>query len=170
MNKKVLVAFASKHGATRDMAQVIGEQLQEAGHEVKICPVTAVEDLYSFDAVIVGSAIYVGNWRKSAVKFLEDNVAVLAKRHVWLFASGPTGDEPDEDFRKYPPALDHTIELIQPQDVVIFGGRLEPDELNPLERFMIRRVDAPTGDFRNWESIHEWADSIDKTLKSIPVS
>ena len=51
-----------------------------------------VRDLSEYDAVVLGSAVYIGGWRKEAVKFLKDNEGALAERTVWVFSSGPAGE------------------------------------------------------------------------------
>ena len=45
MNTNVLVAYASKHGATAEIGEKIGEVLQAAGLPVQVLPVERVKDL-----------------------------------------------------------------------------------------------------------------------------
>ena len=88
---KVLVAYASKHGATKEIAEKIGEVLRQHHAEADVVPAHEVKDLTAYGAVILGSAAYIGLWRRQAVAFLKNNMAGLSARPVWLFLSGPTG-------------------------------------------------------------------------------
>ena len=51
--------------------------------------VGAVEE---FDAVVLGSAVYMGQWMRPARELAERSAAALAARPVWLFSSGPVGE------------------------------------------------------------------------------
>jgi len=84
MNDKVLVVYATKYGSTAEIAERIGQVLREAGLGADVQPADRVGDLGSYDAVVLGSAVYVGQWRKEAAKFLEVNEATLARTPVWL--------------------------------------------------------------------------------------
>ena len=88
-----LVVYASKHGATQGIAERIAATLNEAGQEAKARPVGAVGDLTSYDAFVVGSAVYAADWQKEASAFVQRNRAVLASKPVWLFSRGPLGTE-----------------------------------------------------------------------------
>ncbi|MDQ6644867.1 MAG: flavodoxin domain-containing protein, partial [Chloroflexota bacterium] len=89
----VLVAYASKHGSTQGIAERISEKLQQLGKEAEVRPVDAVEDPGSYEALVIGSAIYYGSWLKEATEWVRRNQAILAERPVWLFSSGPLGSE-----------------------------------------------------------------------------
>lgn len=88
----VLVAYASKYGATAEIAEKIGQLLRQEDLQADVLPVNRVGNLTQYKAVIIGSAVYIGKWRKEVVKFLRTNEKLLAERSVWLFSSGPTGE------------------------------------------------------------------------------
>jgi menaquinone-dependent protoporphyrinogen oxidase len=73
-----LVVYASKHGATRGIAERIATKLGEAGQEAEARPVEAVDDLMGYEAFVVGSAVYSGHWQKEASAFVQRNRTVLA--------------------------------------------------------------------------------------------
>lgn len=169
MTQKVLVAYATKHGSTAEISEKIGMTLEEAGLKVEVMSVDDVADLEGHTAVILGSAVYIGRWRKEAAKFLEANEQELATRDVWLFSSGPTGEgDPVENLQgwRLPESLQPVAERIQPHEIAVFPGALMPEDLNFLEKWAIKNVKAPIGDFRDWEMITAWAESIAKTLKA----
>ena len=88
----ILVTYASKYGATQEIAEKIGEVLRQAGLQVDILPVASIRNLAAYEAVSLGSAVYIGKWHKEAETFLRTNEKILAERPVWLFSSGPTGE------------------------------------------------------------------------------
>jgi menaquinone-dependent protoporphyrinogen oxidase len=166
---KVLVAYASKRGATAEIAEKIGRVLEQAGLTTDVQPADRVSDLTPYRAVVLGSAVYIGRWRKEAVRFLETNEAALAERAVWLFSSGPTGEgDPVELTQgwRFPKGQQPIADRIQPRDVVVFHGAIDKGDLNFIERFMIKNVKAPIGDFRDWDAITAWATSIADALKA----
>jgi len=163
MNSKILVCYASKHGATREIAEEIQNHILRNELEVDCMPVEDVEDPGDYETIVLGSAVYVGMWRKKAVRFLKKYQDVLKDKNVWLFSSGPTGEgDPVENLKgwKYPKSLEELISIIKPLDISVFGGALSPSEISGLEKWMIKKVKAPTGDFRDWQVIQDWADSI----------
>lgn len=168
MEDRILVTYASKHGATAGIAEKIGEVLREEGLTIDVEPVDRAGDLGPYAAVVIGSAVYVGRWRKEAAEFLKNYEEDLAGRSVWLFSSGPTGEgDPVEtmDGWRFPENLQDVADRIGPQDTAVFLGAIDPGTLNILERTAIKKVGAPVGDFRDWDAIADWARSIAASLR-----
>lgn len=163
MSKQVLVAYATKYGATAEIAGKIGEVLDQAGLSTDVLPVNQVEDLGSYGAVVLGSAVYIGRWRKEAVKFLKANESQLSQRPLWIFSSGPTGKGDPVELTngwRFPKSLQPQIGRIQPREIVVFHGGIDTAKMKPLEKWMIEKVGAATEDSRDWESIATWAKAI----------
>src|SRR5207342_299308 len=91
--KRVLVVYASRHGSTAGIAERIGEALGAKGLDVTVADAKDRPDPVPFDAYVIGSAVYMGQWEKDATSFVERHESVLATRPVWLFSSGPVGTE-----------------------------------------------------------------------------
>jgi menaquinone-dependent protoporphyrinogen oxidase len=172
---RVLVAYATKHGATEGIAERIGEDLATSGHDVDVRPVHDVKDPRGYDAYVVGSAAYARHWRHEARSFLKGNVSVLAEHPVWLFSSGPLGTgetDPDvHDLRDLnePREVRELEQEVRPRGHRVFFGKLDPDALTAPER-LLRALPAgrallPEGDFRDWDDIDGWAASIDEELR-----
>jgi menaquinone-dependent protoporphyrinogen oxidase len=161
---QVLVAYASKHGATQGIAEAIAEQLRARGLTTGAVPAAADTDLDAVDAVVLGSAIYAGHWRDEAVDFARAHKDVLAALPVWLFSSGPLGDDV-EDEEKQPKQLEELERDLQPNDHKVFFGALDPSKLGFGERMIVKAVKAPEGDFRDWDAIRAWADQIAAALE-----
>ena len=137
--------------------------LRQKGLEVDVSPVGSAGDPASYQAVVLGSAAYIGQWRKEAVKFLSANEKSLAGKPVWIFSSGPTAEgDPIELVKgwRFPEKLKPVIDNIKPRDITVFHGVLDINKMNFIEKFMINKVKAPLGDFRDWDSIIAWATMI----------
>lgn len=168
MALKVLVAYATKYGATAEIAQRIGQVLGDAGLNVDIMPVHRVKDLDSYKAVILGSAVYIGQWRREASGFLKANEKALAGMPVWLFSSGPTGTGDIAELLqgwRFPKALQPIADRIRPRDITSFRGSLDINRLGFVEKWMVNNVKAAFGDFRDWDAITVWAAAIAEALK-----
>lgn len=168
MNQKILIAYASKYGATREIAQKIGDVLCQAGLQAEMMPVERVHDLSAYPAVILGSAVYVGKWMRSACEFMKKNEVSLAQRPVWLFSSGPTGKgDPVAllDGWRLPADQKALIDRIHPCDITVFHGHIDPARVNLIEKTAVQALKKPFGDFRDWDAINSWALSIAETLK-----
>jgi menaquinone-dependent protoporphyrinogen oxidase len=166
---KFLVAYASKYGATAEIAQVISEELRKRHYEVEVKSVEDVDSLDGYDAFVIGSAVYAGGWMKPAAKFLRSNRDLLAGHPVWLFSSGPTGQgDPNEimDGWTFPENLKTVREKIKPKDVILFHGKIDLDLLSFTERMIVKSVKATVGDYRDWLVVRGWARRIDLDLKA----
>ena len=159
---RVLVTAASRHRATAQIADSIAEQLTAAGHVVDIREPGSVHDLDNIDAVVLGSAIYLGRWLKPARELVARLGPELASRPVWLFSSGPVGDplRPSEDCADAGAA----VAAAGAREHRVFAGQVDRDQLGFAERAMVRTFHAAVGDFRDWEEIKEWARDIDAQL------
>ena len=171
MNNHILVTYASSYGATKEIAEKIGEVIQQSGLQVEVSPVKDVREVTSYGAVVLGSALYVGAWLKEAVDFMKLNEKKLADLPVWIFASGPTGEgDPVEllDGKVLPAALQPVIDRIQPRDVAVFHGFINPDKLNFVQKLAITKlVKKPMGDFRDWDAIAGWASMVADSLQEL---
>lgn len=169
MEKKILITYASKYGATREIAERIDAVLHQAGLQTDIRPVDDVRDLTLYQAVILGSAVYVGKWQKEAVAFLQTYAKNLADLPVWLFSSGPTGEgDPVKlvEGKLLPTGLQPIVHRIQAREVTIFHGHINPNKINPIEKWAVKSlVKKPFGDFRDWEAIVDWSTRIADALK-----
>ena len=166
----ILVTYGSKYGATREIAERIGQHLRAQGLSVETCAAGEVHDLSGYNAVIVGSAVYAGQWRAEVVQLLEKQSATLAHKPVWLFSTGPTGEGDATELMKgyrYPDALKNTIEQIQARDIAFFHGAIDMNKLNFAERLIIKGMKVAVGDFRNWHIIEEWTKQIAHSMQEM---
>jgi menaquinone-dependent protoporphyrinogen oxidase len=167
---KVLVSAASRHGATAEIAERIGEVLQRrlsrAGGEVVVLAPERVAHLERFDAFVLGSAVYRGHWMPSAREMVENNHLVIADRLAWLFSSGPIGDPPRPDEHRVD--VSAVVHATRPREHRVFAGRLDRPLLGFGERAIAVAFRAPEGDFRDWIAIDSWATEIADALSMVP--
>jgi menaquinone-dependent protoporphyrinogen oxidase len=169
MEKQVLVTYGTKYGATAEIAEKIGQVLQQAGLQARVLPADRAGDPNAYEAVILGSAVYIGQWRKEAVKFIKAHESTLAGKLVWLFSSGPTGEgDPAELVQgwRLPGKVQPIADRIKPRDIAVFHGAVDANKLSAIEKWMLKNVKAPSGDFRDWEAISAWATAIAAELQA----
>lgn len=163
-NNRVLVAVASRHGATAEIAESIGATLRERGVDATVVRPEQVESVEGYEAVILGSAVYAGRWLDPA-KALADRIAAgRGTPTVWLFSSGPIGDppKPEED----PVDVADIYEKTSAREHRVFAGKIDKSLLSFGEKAIMIAVRAPEGDFREWDEISAWAEGIAATLTS----
>lgn len=153
---RVLVAYATKLGSTREISDVIGAELFEAGHEVDVLSVTEVRDVAAYDAVILGSALYAAHWQRDANRFVQKFGPALGDARIWAFSSGPLDARlAAQDL----PMTPHAQEITAGLRILghrTFGGRLAADA--PVDPQVL--ATHAIGDFRDWDRIRRWAREI----------
>lgn len=161
---KILLTCSSRHGSTDDVAGVIAERLRAAGLDVTVAKPEDVTDVSGYDAFVLGSAVYMTHWTEEAVDFTKRFAEELRNHPVWAFSVGlsglPKGKVSD------PHRIGPVLLSIDPEDHVTFAGRFDPSKLSLRERTIARMGGASEGDFRDFDVVREWADSIATTLTS----
>jgi menaquinone-dependent protoporphyrinogen oxidase len=160
MADSILVAYATKHGSTREVADSVAETLREHGLDVETLPAAQVDELSHYDGVVLGGSLYMGRWHPDALDFLKRNQAALAAQPVAVFAMGPRTMEA-KDVAGAQAQLDAALAKVTGPDpfaVTVFGGVVDPSKL----RFPLNRMQA--SDARDWEAIHAWARDIAQTF------
>lgn len=174
---KVLVAYASRHGATKGIAERIAATIERHDIPVTFRDVDRIGGpIDGFDAIVLGSSVYMGRWEKSAREFVQEYVETLKERPTWLFSSGPVGtetvDKEGRDVVETSRPLDYAEfePLFRPRDQKVFFGAYDPErEGATLAEKLIVKIPAirealPSGDFRDWPAIEAWAEGIVEAL------
>ena len=165
MAPNILVAYASKHGTTREVAESIAATLRDHDLAVELEDARHARTVARYDAVVLGGGIYLGRWHADARHLLKRRRHELAEKPLAVFGMGPDSLEDDkvaESRKALDRALAATPEL-EPVAVTIFGGALRPDEW----RFPLNRM--PAYDARDWDAIRDWAEEVAAKLAGTPV-
>jgi menaquinone-dependent protoporphyrinogen oxidase len=161
---RVLVAVASKHGATAEIADALARGLADspagaaAGLSAVVVAAQRRPNPLPYDAVLLGSAVYAGRWLDDARQYAALYADTLRQRRVWLFSSGPMGEPPfpaDEPHDAAP-----TAALTGARGHRVLPGRIDKSRLTFGERAMVTAMRAPVGDFRDWAEIAAWAGEV----------
>jgi len=163
---RVLVTAATKHGATAEIAGAIAAELQAAGVDADNRRPDGIQGLDGYDAVVLGSAAYMGRWLGSAKKLVERIGPELGGRPVWVFTSGPVGDPPKP--QEEPPEVAKVVQATDARDHALFAGKIDRSKLGPLEKAMMSAFHVQDSDDRDWGAIRAWARGIAAELRTLP--
>jgi menaquinone-dependent protoporphyrinogen oxidase len=156
MTTTVLVAYATKRGSTREVAEAVAERIRAYGIATYVRPAGEVASLDGYHGVVLGSAIYMGRLHADARRFLRRHRSALGVRPFAVFAMGPRTLADDEVTRSHNQlgAALATESTLQPRTTAIFGGVFDPAQ----HRFPLNRM--PASDGRDWSAIRAWADDV----------
>jgi menaquinone-dependent protoporphyrinogen oxidase len=160
MRQSVLVAYATKRGSTREVAEAIAEQLASHGLETTLSRADEVAELAGFDGVVLGGSLYMGRWHADARSFLKRHRTELEAVPLVVFALGPLTME-DSDAAGARKQLDRALAKtpdVEPVSTAIFGGVIDPEKL----RFPFSHL--PASDARDWDAVRTWADEVAKSI------
>jgi menaquinone-dependent protoporphyrinogen oxidase len=158
--EEILIAYATKHGSTHEVAETIAGRLAEAGVETHTLPADRVRSLDEYAAVVLGAPLYMGRWHGDARAFLKRFGKRLETTPLAVFALGPVEDEEEQwaVARKQLYAALARFPGVEPVSVGVFGGAIVPETLH----FPFSRI--PAGDLRDWDAIEQWAARLPETL------
>lgn len=157
---KVLVSAATRHGSTDGIALRIAAVLRASlpgDSVVEVHPAADVDDVTSYDAVVLGSAVYLGRWLKDARRAVA-RIAAQPPRPVWLFSSGPIGDPPTPDTD--PVQVSDLMRAANARGHHLFAGRLDRHQLGLPEKAVVTAIRIADGDFRDWPAVDAWGRQI----------
>lgn len=180
---RILVVVATRHGATREIAEQIAASLraeltaagalsegavskgmvsEEEAAEVEVADADRVESFEGCDAAVIGSAVYIGHWLEPARRLVHEHRAELARIPVWLFSSGPVGERTraGED----PVDVAEVVAASGARAHRLFGGKIDRSALRFPERAVVAALRVPDGDNRDWPMIRAWGRTVAREL------
>ena len=153
---QILVAYATKHGSTTEVADALARQLRDQGYGVGLRPAADVRTLDGYSGVVLGGAIYTGRWHRDAVSFVKRHRSRLVTTPFAVFAMGPR-TLAAADVAASRAQLDKALVAVpdvEPYAVAIFGGVIDPTKL----RFAFKRM--PASDARDWATITAFGEEV----------
>jgi menaquinone-dependent protoporphyrinogen oxidase len=163
MQRKVLVAYASRHGSTEGIARRIAATLQVRNVDATAMPIEDIKDVGGYDGYVIGSAVYALHWLGEAKRFAHRHRAFLRRHPVWLFSSGPLTNDPAEQVDAAPRDIADVASEVDARGHQVFAGAWHRDvePIGAMEKVMslipAARTALPDGDFRDWAAIDAFA-------------
>ncbi|MBZ0289563.1 MAG: flavodoxin domain-containing protein [Anaerolineae bacterium] len=157
----VLIAYASSHGSTQEVAEAIAETLHADGITVTVEHMRKIKSLKGYGAVVLGAPLYMFHWHKDARHFLTNHREALVKQPVAVFALGPVGAGDEKEWQEARANLEKELSdfpWFVPVTVELFGGKLDPAGLGFPMKYMMGKL--PPADLRDWDAIRAWATSL----------
>ncbi len=162
---KILVTYATRAGSTFEVAVLVAEVLRAAGATVDVKYVRAVHELKGYDAVVIGSAIRMGQWLPEAVEFVKANRETLS--HIptaYFLVSGFLRADTPEMRQRALAYLDPVRKILEPTSIGLFAGKMDYSKMDWIDRSIAEAVSSSQGDWRNWEAIRNWAHDLSRLI------
>ena len=164
IQKRVLISYASRCGSTGGVAEAMGQVLCGMGASADIRLVGNVNDLSSYHAVIVGSAIRRGKWLPEAVGFVKHNQDILGRLPIAYFVVCLTMKDNTAENRStvmaYLDPVHKEAPKIHPVAVGLFPGAINFSKLSFVDKTRLKAKGATEGDFRDWPAVKTWASAV----------
>lgn len=172
MSASILIAYATRGGSTAEVASAIGAATTEAGLDAKVLPVSEVESLAGWSALVLGAPLYCGRFPREFHRFFARHRESLTQMRPWCFVLGPTRTDPAdfEAARKQAEKQLSRYSWLQLSELKIFAGRWDVTHLTfpfsvmkCLPASLLRKI--PSADVRDWIAIRVWAFEIVRRMK-----
>ena len=173
---RILLAFASSHGQTRDIASAMAARIESHGHTVELADAAAgLPGPSGFDAVVLGSRIQYGRHAPAIEAYARAHRLALAALPSAFFsvsmsaAQHGAGPDPNGYLERF-----FTITGWRPACVTVFGGALKYRQygwvLRQVMRLIARRGGHATDTSRDhhytdWAAVARFADHVDGALR-----
>jgi menaquinone-dependent protoporphyrinogen oxidase len=158
---RVLVTWGSKRGGTEGLARIVAETLGQQGFDVELVPAEQAGGARSYDAVIIGGALYANRWHPAARRFVARHEKQLQRVPVWFFSSGPLDETAERRTVEPTRQVEVLMERVGALGHVTFGGRLLPDARGFPASAMAKKH---AGDWRNPERVQAWATDVARAI------
>jgi menaquinone-dependent protoporphyrinogen oxidase len=160
---QMLVAYGTRYGSTREVAEAVAATLVEQGIETDVKQAREVRSLDGYDAVVLGTPLYMGALHKDVRALLERSREALEHTPWALFALGPikAADGLDGSREQLFTAL-AKLPAPTPAFTAVFVGAYDPARLGFKDKMVAALPASPLHgevehDERDWDAIRAWA-------------
>jgi menaquinone-dependent protoporphyrinogen oxidase len=154
---KLCIAYVTKTNTTKEIAEEIAKVAREKSWEVKVLPVSAIDDPEEFDVILIGSPINGMQWLPEAVEFVEKNQAALKEISTSYYLVSYLMNSGAKRWKKtIDKSLNKVSALVKPLMIGKFDGRIE-DEFGAVPRLLFGVKKGTPLDLRDWDAIRTWA-------------
>lgn len=160
---RILVTFGSKMGGTEGLAQMVADSLRKRGYEPVVRPAGRMTDIGSFDAVIVGGALYAFRWHKDAKRFVRRHSTELRSLPVFFFSSGPLDESAAEQTIPPVKSVQKLMARVGADGHMTFGGRMPADAKGFPASAMAKNN---AGDWRDPDQVDRWVAQVVDQLEA----
>ena len=167
---RLLIAYATTDGHTPEICERIAALVTAAGHQVDVVEIGLVcaQTLEACDRVVVGASIRYGRHPARVSEFIRRHQCLLENRPNAFFSVNAVARKPHKRQADTNPYVRKFLRQIswQPQQVALFGGRIDYPRYGFFDRNMIRLIMWMTGgptdprsvtDFTDWAQVEAFA-------------
>lgn len=163
---RILIVYATRTGSTAEIAQALAKELQAAGHAADAVEIASVSSPAGYDAVVIGGPMYMGHLDGRVGTFVKHHSLYLARVPVAGFAVGlAVASKDPEGIAMTEKVLHAALDPLRPVAETVFAGKLDPEILSWWQRWIVKKVKSPVGDFRDWDTIAAWARELPAKMK-----
>ncbi|MBI5230739.1 MAG: flavodoxin domain-containing protein [Coriobacteriales bacterium] len=166
--KDVLIAYATRTGATREVAETIADELRRHGLTADVREYADASDPEGYEAIILGSGVRMRRIYKEADRYMAENASTLIDSPTALFTVSLTPVVDSRHGEERSKALLERIEechpAVTPFSAAAFPGVFRPELLSAGEREILRIMGAKEGDYIDEAQVREWAASVAAVL------
>jgi menaquinone-dependent protoporphyrinogen oxidase len=163
--RSVLVCYATRYGSTGEIAAIIARELEKRGFEVTLSTLSGVRNPGTYDAVVIGSPLYMGKWLAEARDFVSRFRKELQDLPVAVFTVGYSFRDRVNEYIMPPDAALAPVRIfISPVVAGYFPGTLDIDRMTPADREIIKLAGITPGDFLDPDETGRWARELPERL------
>ncbi len=159
-----LIAYATRAGSTREIAHFMGNIFIQHGKPVEVLEVKAVKHLEQYDALLLGTNIRAGQVMPEILRFAQHNAAWMPRLPKAYFVVCGTLRTDTPDTRAIVEAyLEPLVRISPPLSKGLFAGRIDPQTMDLPWRLILKNITEGSmtpGDFRRWDLIRLWTESV----------
>ena len=171
---KILILYSSIDGHTKKICSFISSKLKQ-NHIIEMNEINNDEDFkfYFYDFIIIGASIRYGSYRKSFLKFINENHIELQKSKTAFFSVNIVARKSEKNSINTNPYIKKFLKLSKwkPNIIEVFAGKLDYPKYNLINKIIIKFImwitNGPTNtdivvEFTNWNDVEKFAYKINE--------